>query len=510
MLCALVQLLSPNVDAEDDNLSSFGPPPDPSLRAWRHPSEIAAGKAAFEQPTPALEPPVRRAPIFLGAAAVVGICLVGFTLVAKAEVGPSPVFTLESELLDGDSLDEINNASFADGSSGPTTTVLVVKASTTSTASQHLAGELLVTPLDRTIDFNLGDQRSFTDDDKAADITTDGDTPKPEALKPESGAPESSPSEAAASPTNTDDLLEFDSAMPGQAPGVLALFGAPAGDPLANGIVVDGLILTSAASLQGREVVYANLNTSWTSFDVVAADPHSDIAVLTATHFGSQLSPVVTAPGGPTADPGQMVAILGAHDTTGAKSTSQPESAGELVATNDRTTSADGYQIMGALLTTCRNNDLYGGAALVNDQGQVLGVVVKTDQKLAAAIPLEVAIEIGRSLMLDGSRGGAWLGVSGRTVDDGFMLDFVDPVGPAALAGLQTGDLIYQVNNRPLSDLAELLHTLRLFASGDTIDVTILRFDNATGETEPIILEIVLSAKGEYAQFSANQATSNS
>lgn len=514
MLCALVQLLSPDVDAEDDNPSSFGPPPDPSLRSWRHPSEIAAGKAAFEQPAPAIEPPVRRTPILLGAAAVIGICLVGFTIVGQAEVGPSPVFSLESEPLDGDTLgeidaDEINNASFAAGTSAPTTTVLASRASTTSAASQLLAAELHVAPLDRAIDFNLSNQRG-SDDATAERDVADGDTAKPEVLRTDSGGPESSPSEGPTPPTKADEILEFDSAMPHQVPGLLALFGDPAGEPLANGIVVDGLILTSTSSLQGRSIVYANLNSAWTSLDVVAADPHSDIAVLTAINLGSQLSPVVTAPGGPTADAGQMVAILGAHEPMSARSTSKPEAAGELVATNDRITSADGYQIMGALLTTCRNNELYGGAALVDNQGHVLGLVVKSDQKLAAAIPLDVAIEIGRSLMLDGSRGGAWLGVSGRTVQDGFMLDFVDPDGPAALAGLQTGDLISRVNGKPLSDLAELLHTLRLFASGDTIDVTILRFDTATGEIEPIILEIVLSAKGDYTQLSANQATGNS
>lgn len=316
--------------------------------------------------------------------------------------------------------------------------------------------------------------------------------------------------------------------------GVLALFSSEAGVPLANGIVIDNLVLTSASSVGDRDQVFASLDSQWVAFDVIAADPYTDIAVL-QTDMDIQLTSVVTTPGGPVASPGQSVAVLGAHHEVMAsaaqvatadvaQSTSAPaepsgkaasseaassdtepgsvygitsdlmSSVGELVATDKRTTSATGFEILGAILTTCRNNGLLAGAALVDHEGYTLGIVVNSEDQLAMAIPLEVAIEIGRSLTDEGWRGGAWLGVTAHNVDRGLQIDDVALSGPAADAGLQTGDLVTGLNGQPLGDMASLLRTLRTLASGDVVSIEIER-PTESGEIELVVIQVQLSEK---------------
>lgn len=448
---------------EDDELSSYGPLPDQSSRTWRHPSEIAAELAGMSPPNaivgsengPAEAIDLRSAADLrttgpwrpanrtttISTAAVVVVCLGGLALASVSGRGPLADSSQQPDLV-------LAGAGVAiDASSaGPFIDSLDTRSSASNSSSA--AGFSVVT------------------------------------TQPGLNANQPIPTTASLTSTTSssgNDLLAVDTGQ--SMKGVLPLFASPNQMPIASGLSVDGLILTSASSLGGFDRVHTPGPTGWITLQVTATDPHTDVAVLEQVEAEVLLSPVVTAVGGPTAEPGQLVAILGGHgqplltDTEDAEGAEHPTSIGEVVATGRRTTTSDGYEILDTLLTTCRYDDLSGGAALIDVQGHVVGLVVSSEDRLAAALPLDTAIEIGWSLMLDGWRGGAWLGVQGRTVDGGVELLDIDPNGPAHQAGLRNNDLITEINGQPLSDIAELLYLLRQLEPGDQIQIQVLRAD---------------------------------
>ncbi len=459
MFLPIVDVLSPCVDPEDDIPSSFGPPPDPSLRSWRHPSELAAeqlaaGQANTTGPSP-LQQPASTSPTQPGRR--VWSATIAATLIIGVGLGTAAAFF-------GGSRVDVDIRSTEDTTQG---------LHSTTRAGQQAPGIDTATTLPNP----AGVSHPRT-------VATFSDV-----IASTSQAPTTRPVDAV-SRVNLDRSAQ----------GVLQLFASPNQMPVANGIVIDGLILTSASSLGGFEQVFALTDGRWIGLSLVASDPQTDVAVLQQSGPGAPLTPVVTAVGGPVADAGQVVAILdgeiGATSADNTRSVSaRSGSVGEVVATGGRTTTKNGYEILGAVLTTCRKEGVSAGAALIDEDGLALGIILNSNDKLASALPLDTALEIGWSLIEEGWRGGAWLGVSGQTVDEGFLLFNIDPSGPSARAGLRNGDIIISINEQPLDDWAELLHTLRLLDSGDILSLRLLRTNEENQSVETVTIDIELGTK---------------
>ena len=58
---------------------------------------------------------------------------------------------------------------------------------------------------------------------------------------------------------------------------------------------------------------------------------------------------------------------------------------------------------------------------------------------------------------------------------EGVMIETVSPVSLGAALGLQTGDIIVELNNQAIHDFDELVGTLQQYAVGDEASITILR-----------------------------------
>lgn len=465
------------MDPDDDEISSFQPPPDPSQREWRHPAEMAAGRSAFSGSDSGLSgasqtgaPTSSRLglrqgqpwPRMMGAAAVLGLVLGGFVVVSRPDsVDLDAGITLPT-YLEGE-ISAISSTSVA--ANAPRQ--LSAPGLKTLTTKPH--GELVATtPQSTTTTSTAPANDQWANGAGTTWLSSTGST-QPHEID------------------YTDLTLS--------AAGVLQLYSVADQGPVASGIIVEGLILSSASALHGHEEVSAFDGQTWMTLKVIATDPHTDVAVLGTSEELNHLTPVVTAPEGPSTAPGQVVALLDAHRTESPDSGMPAEAVCEVVTTTNRAVTAHGYEVMGALSTTCRRTDVFGGAALVDHQGRVVGVLVNSTDQLASALPLDIAVQVGRSLVEEGWRGGAWLGIHGQAMEDGFLLDEVDPTGPAALAGLQTGDLITQINNQSLAELSELLHMLRELGIGDPIEVALTRVDQQTGELVAITLEIEFTTK---------------
>jgi S1-C subfamily serine protease len=126
----------------------------------------------------------------------------------------------------------------------------------------------------------------------------------------------------------------------------------------------------------------------------------------------------------------------------------------------------------------------WGGSALVNDRGEVVGV---GSLRLGEApysnlfIPLERFVPVKEELIATGrvqSRTPRpWLGLYTSADQDGLTVDGVSPVGPAARAGFQRGDRIVGVNGVRVGSQEEFYEALWRHRAGEVIKVSVSRDD---------------------------------
>ncbi|MFO7575395.1 MAG: M20/M25/M40 family metallo-hydrolase [Bacteroidales bacterium] len=86
-------------------------------------------------------------------------------------------------------------------------------------------------------------------------------------------------------------------------------------------------------------------------------------------------------------------------------------------------------------------------------------------------------------------RGGITLGIMpdfSGIIKDGLRADFVTPGRPAALGGMQRGDIIKSVNGKPVNNIEDYMYRLNQLKQGETITVEILRGE----EKELLIIQL--------------------
>ena len=141
------------------------------------------------------------------------------------------------------------------------------------------------------------------------------------------------------------------------------------------------------------------------------------------------------------------------------------------------------------------------GGALLNDQGQLIGIVValaSTGGSSGAAgsigvgfsIPSNFAQRVANELIADGTASHGLLGANVTdSINDagsdviGALVDSVTPGGAADLAGLRSGDVITTFNGVPITGAVDLTAQVRTLAAGDSAEVVYVRSGNAQTAT---------------------------
>jgi putative serine protease PepD len=151
--------------------------------------------------------------------------------------------------------------------------------------------------------------------------------------------------------------------------------------------------------------------------------------------------------------------------------------------------SAADTAVIDAIQTDAAINPGNSGGALVNADGEVVGINTAiaslaqgtTSQSgnigVGFAIPIDAARDIARQLVEDGSVTHAFLGVSIADADtgDGALVGGVEPGQPAAEAGLAEGDVITKVGDADVSDAAGVTAAIRSHSPGDKVTITFTR-----------------------------------
>jgi S1-C subfamily serine protease len=124
----------------------------------------------------------------------------------------------------------------------------------------------------------------------------------------------------------------------------------------------------------------------------------------------------------------------------------------------------------------------WGGSALVNDRGEVVGVVslrIGEPPHVNVAIPLETFVPVSAELIAAGrvvSRPPRpWLGLYTTAADGRVYVEGFSESGPAGAAGFRRGDQIVRVDGVPVATQEEFYEELWRKRAGDVIRVAVVR-----------------------------------
>ena len=263
---------------------------------------------------------------------------------------------------------------------------------------------------------------------------------------------------------------------------------------LGSGVVVreDGLILTNHHVVEGADTIRVDL-ADGRSFaaTLVGSDAPSDLAVLRvpakglpALPFGNsdrmKVGDVVLAFGNPLG--------VGQTVTMG------------IVSAKGRATGVSEGSYEDFLQTDAPINQGNSGGALVNLQGELVGINAQIlspsggNIGLGFAIPSSMAMAVTEQLARDGVVRRAKLGVTvqgltpelaeslGAADARGALVSDVEPGGPADRAGVKQGDVVVEVNGKPVADANAMRNQIAGTKPGESVPIVLRR----NGRTETV------------------------
>ena len=235
---------------------------------------------------------------------------------------------------------------------------------------------------------------------------------------------------------------------------------------LGSGFIIseDGYLLTNNHVVENAEEIIVRLSDRRELVaELIGSDPSSDLALLKIEADGL---PVARLGDSEQLRVGEWVLAIGSpfgfeHSVTAG-----------IVSAKGRALPNETY--VPFIQTDVAINPGNSGGPLFNLNGEVIGINSQIYTRsggfmgLSFAIPMQVALEVAEQLRETGRVSRGWLGVViqevSRDLAESFGLDRpqgalianVDPEGPAAAGGIQTGDIILQVDGVTIETSSDL------------------------------------------------------
>jgi putative serine protease PepD len=266
-------------------------------------------------------------------------------------------------------------------------------------------------------------------------------------------------------------------------------------------ILTNNHVIAAAANSGTIEVLFSSGQT--VPATLVGRDPLTDLAVIKVTT--STTLPTINIGTSSDLIVGQPVVALGAPLGLSGTVTSGIISAlgRDVPVPSDNGGTAI---LAGAIQTDASINPGNSGGALVNCGGSLVGVnsAIATVPNEAGqsgggsvgigfAIPVDNAVNVSNQLIANGKVSYPYFGVSVTpipasvaekfNITDGLYVESVVPNGPTAQAGIQTGDVITEVNGQPAANAETLTNLAFKSKPGDTVKVTYLRDGQSNNTT---------------------------
>jgi S1-C subfamily serine protease len=249
------------------------------------------------------------------------------------------------------------------------------------------------------------------------------------------------------------------------------------GQAAGSGFVLsaDGYIVTNNHVIDGATDITVNFHDGSTATaSVVAADPHSDLAVLKVDR--TDLAPLPMGDSSQLEVGDQLVAIGNALDLSGGPTVTT----GIVSATGRSLTEENGVTLSDMIQTDTAINPGNSGGPLLDMAGEVVGIntaVAGQAQNIGFAISIDHTKPLIAQLRNGTVPAHAMLGVGTQPSTDGngVTIASVDPGSGAADAGLQAGDEITKVDNTTIDSPETLAATIVGHQPNDKITVTYVR-----------------------------------
>jgi putative serine protease PepD len=266
--------------------------------------------------------------------------------------------------------------------------------------------------------------------------------------------------------------------------------GSPFGGPgqsgstaTGTGFVVDGKghIVTAAHVVDGASSISVKFQDGTTrTAKVLGTDNATDVAVLSVDPSGLTLHPL-TLGSSASLSIGDQVAAIGDPFTY-----DRSLSTG-VVSGLDRTISApNGFTVAHAIQTDAALNPGNSGGPVLDASGRVIGIVdqiaTNGSSQTSSGVGFAVPIDLVRSELPQLEAGQtvrhAYLGVSTSdlgTTAGGALIQSVAGSGPAASAGLRSGDVVTRIGSATIKGTNDLVAAIAAHAPGDRVQVTVKR-----------------------------------
>ncbi len=266
-------------------------------------------------------------------------------------------------------------------------------------------------------------------------------------------------------------------------------------DSLGSGVIVspEGYILTNNHVVDGATDVRVTLSDKrQLQAKVIGADPKTDIAVLKVEGTGY---PAITIGNSSNVQVGDYALAIGNPFGVG-----ETVTMGIVSAMNRGNLGIEDYEDF--IQTDAPINPGNSGGALVNDRGELIGINTAIlshgsggNQGIGFAVPVNLARQVMDQILDHGKVTRAYLGIivqdvtpaiakaMGQNELHGALVGDVKPSGPAGKSGLQRGDIILEVNGKPVADSRQLRMSISMMKPDAAVKLKIMRNGNQSDMT---------------------------
>ena len=273
---------------------------------------------------------------------------------------------------------------------------------------------------------------------------------------------------------------------------------------LGSGVIIspDGYIVTNNHVIDGAVDIRVTMsNREVLSAKLVGADPLTDLAVIKVN--GTNLPSV---PWGNSASLRAGQTVLAFGNPYGFRFT---VTRGIISALNRPNPDASDRRKPGEFIQTdAAINPGNSGGALVDARGELIGIntfLISSSGSFSGmgfAIPAQIVQPTVETLIRDGKVTHAYIGIQIADVTpdnakffhmnkaEGALISQVEPDAPGAKAGLRTGDVITELDGKPVTDAGQLQMTVGQKRPGETIHLLVVR------DSKPTSIAVRLEALG--------------